>query len=320
MGRYYVGIDLGGTFIKCGVCDAEGNVVHFTSIDTEVEGGRDHVLDRMGDLVGYVRDAAGLSPDQIAGVGIGSPGPLDTKKGIIHEAPNLPGWVELPLADEIQKRCGYSTFLENDANSAALAEAVAGAGKGVQCMLMLTLGTGIGGGIVIDGRVWHGANDIAAELGHVTIDYDGIECNCGIKGCVEAYASATGVLRRTREALAEGADSTLAGLGDELTCKAVFGAAADGDAMAQTIVADTIVYLGTAIGSLINIFNPDMIVLFGGMTNAGEQLFGPLREEVARRCFKIGSDQCQIVPSQLGGEAGVIGAAVTAMQRTQEAN
>jgi glucokinase len=187
-------------------------------------------------------------------------------------------------------------------------------------MLMLTLGTGIGGGIVIDGRVWHGANDIAAELGHVTIDYDGVECNCGVKGCVEAYASATAVVRRTREALAEGADSTLAGLGDDLTCKAVFRAAADGDALAQTIVADTIVYLGTAIGSLINIFNPDMIVLFGGMTNAGEQLFGPLREEVARRCFKIGADQCQIVPSQLGGEAGVIGAAATAMQRLQEAN
>jgi len=314
MKPYAVGIDLGGTNIKGGVCDASGNVLHFESIETEVEGGRDHVLNRMGDLVGMVRGAAGIEVDDIAGVGIGSPGPLDTKKGIIHEAPNLPGWVDLPLSAEIQKRCGYRTFLENDANSAALAEAVAGAGRGVGSMLMLTLGTGIGGGIVIDGRVWHGANDIAAELGHVSVDYDGEMCNCGVKGCVERYASATAVVRRAREAIAWGAHSIMAEKGVELTCADVFAAAEADDVAAQKIVADTIVYLGTAIGSYINIFNPDMVVLFGGMTNAGDPLFVPLRAEVRRRCFDIGADQCQIVPSQLGGEAGVIGAAGLAWQ------
>jgi len=318
MDTCYVGIDLGGTNIKGGVVDSAGKVVHFQSIETEGEHGRDHVLDRMGSLVGLVREGAGLPADRIAGVGIGSPGPLNTREGIIHEAPNLPGWENLYLGKEIQRRCGYATFIENDANSAALAEAVAGAGKGSNCMIMLTLGTGIGGGIVIGGRVWHGADDIAAELGHVSICYNGIECNCGSRGCVEAYASATGVVRRTREALAEGNASSLAALTDTLTCAAVFEAAATGDELAQRIVSDTIIYMAAAMGSLINIFNPEMIVLFGGMTNAGDQLFGPLREEVARRCFPIGAKRCQIVRSQLGGHAGVIGAAITAKQRLEE--
>ena len=319
MDAYFVGIDLGGTNIKGGVVDRAGTVVHFESIETEGQHGRDHVLDRMGMLVGKVRDAAGLGRDQIAAVGIGSPGPLNAKEGIIHEAPNLPGWINLPLAAEVSRRCGYPAFLENDANSAALAEAYAGAGKGTQCMIMLTLGTGIGGGIVLNGRVWHGADDIAAELGHVSVKFDGVRCNCGSIGCVEAYASATGVVRRAREALAEGAQSALADAADGLTCAQVFQAAAAGDALAERVVADTAVYLGTAIGSLINIFNPDMVVLFGGMTNAGDQLFVPVREEVRKRSFKIGADRCQIVRSQLGGEAGVIGAAVTAMQRLEEA-
>jgi glucokinase len=326
MSKHYVGIDLGGTNIKGGVVDAQGKVLHFESIETEGEQGRDHVLDRMAMLAGKVRDAAGIPRDQIAGVGIGSPGPLNTRTGIIHEAPNLPGWVELPLGDEISKRTGYPTFIENDANSAALAEAVAGAGKGTNCMIMLTLGTGIGGGIVIGGRVWHGADDIAAELGHVSINYDGPVCNCGTPGCVEAYASATGVVRRAREALAEGARSSLAEGGehalaevpDERKCERVFKAAAAGDELAQKIVDDTIIYLATAMGSLINVFNPDMIVLFGGMTKAGGQLFGPLRREVARRCFPIGAKRCQIVQSELGEHAGVIGAATTARQRLEE--
>jgi len=298
--RFFVGIDLGGTNIKGGVTDAQGEVKFFKSIETEGEKGRDHVLDRIAMLADMVREGAGLAKDQVAGVGIGSPGPLDTKRGIIYEAPNLPGWENLALADEVARRCGYRVFIENDANAAALAEAVAGAGKGTDCMLMLTLGTGIGGGIVIGGRVWHGADDIAAELGHVSIHYDGVLCNCGVKGCVEAYASLSGA--------------------SEITCAAVFEAAAAGDALARRIVDETIVYLATAIGSLINIFNPDMVVLFGGMTNAGDQLFVPLRQEVARRCFPVGARRCKIVRSELGDHAGVVGAAMTVKQRLEEEN
>ena len=318
MDTYYVGIDLGGTNIKGGVVDRAGRVVHFESIETEAEGGRDHVLDRIGMLAGKVRDAAGLARDQIGGVGIGSPGPLDTKRGFIHTAPNLPGWENLPLADEVSKRCGYRVFIENDANAAALAESFAGVGKGSQCMLLLTLGTGIGGGIVLNGRVWHGVNDCAAELGHVSILYNGDRCNCGSIGCVETYASASAVVRRTRKALAEGADSSLAERGDELECAHVFQAAAEGDPLASRIIGDTIVYLGTAVASLVNIFNPDKVVLFGGMANAGDQLMLPLREEVGRRSFDMAYERCEIVFSQLGGEAGVIGAAVTAMQAVEE--
>ncbi|MFP4056807.1 MAG: ROK family protein [Candidatus Brocadiia bacterium] len=317
MATHYVGIDLGGTNIKGGAVDPHGRLAHFTSIETEGEKGRDHVLDRIAMLADQVRQEAGLSRDDVAGVGIGSPGPLDSRKGIIHEAPNLPGWENLPLADAVSRRCGYPVVIENDANAAALAEAVAGAGKGLGCMLMLTLGTGIGGGIVLDGRVWHGADGIAAELGHVSVCCNGVRCNCGSTGCVEAYASATGVVRRATEGLQEVPDSALAKV-PKLTSQAVFEAAAQGDALAERVVDDTIVYLATAMGSLINIFNPDMIVLFGGMTNAGDQLFEPVRREVARRCFPIGARRCQIVGSELGLHAGVIGAAIAAKQRLEE--
>jgi glucokinase len=183
---------------------------------------------------------------------------------------------------------------------------------------MLTLGTGIGGGIVINGRVWHGADDIAAELGHLSIAYDGVRCNCGSIGCVEAYASAPAVVRRAREAMDAGGKSSLARKRDTLTCEEVFKAAAKGDALAQRVVADTARFLAVAIASLINIFNPDMVVLFGGMTNAGDQLFVPVREEVNKRCFEIGAKRCKIVPSKLGPHAGVIGSATAAMQAVQE--
>ncbi|HUT36122.1 MAG TPA: ROK family protein [Planctomycetota bacterium] len=319
--KYYVGIDLGGLNIKGGVVDPKGKVLSFASIATEGQKGRDHVLDRIAALVEVAREQAGIPPERIAGVGIGSPGPLSIKKGLIYEAPNLPGWTNLYLAAEIQKRAGYPTVLENDANAASLAEAVAGAGKGLPCMLMLTLGTGIGGGIVLDGRVWHGADDIAAELGHVSICHSGRRCNCGSIGCVEAYASATGVVKRTQEALRAGTRSSLAkGSKNDLSevakedkCRHVFQVAKQGDRLAAKIVADTIVYLAAAMASLINTFNPDMIVLYGGMTKAGSQLFGPLRKEVARRCFKVGAKRCKIVRSKLGGHAGVIGSAISAM-------
>jgi len=321
MAKCYVGIDLGGLNIKGGVVDATGKVLSFDSIPTEGQKGRDHVLDRIALLVERAIEQAGIPRGQIAGVGIGSPGPLSIAKGLIYEAPNLPGWVNLPLAAEIQKRTQLPTVIENDANAASLAEAVAGAGKGLPCMLMLTLGTGIGGGIVLNGKVWHGADDIAAELGHISICHSGRRCNCGSIGCVEAYASATAVVKRTQEALRQGARSALAKgakldlskVAKEDKCGHIFLAAKRGDAFSKRIVADTIVYLATAMASLINTFNPDMIVLYGGMTKAGSQLFGPLRKEVAKRCFKVGARRCKIVPSKLGAHAGVIGSAISAM-------
>jgi glucokinase len=317
--RYYVGIDLGGTNIKGGVVDEAGKVLHFESIETEGKQGRDHVLDRIAMLVGKVRDGAKLAKDQIAAVGIGSPGPLDTKRGIIYTAPNLPGWENLHLGEELGRRTGYPVFIENDANAAALAESFAGVGQGTQCMLLLTLGTGIGGGIVIDGKVWHGVNDCGGELGHVSIDYRGRRCNCGSIGCVETYASASNLVIRTLEKLQAGARSSLSQHGDGLECHHIFQAAAAGDAFAQEVVAEGLTMLAAAIATLINIFNPDMVVLFGGMTKAGEQLFAPVREEVRKRAFAMAVDRCRIVRAKLGDEAGVIGAAVTALQRMQAA-
>lgn len=326
MSKYYIGIDLGGLNIKGGVVSAENKALNFESILTEAQGGPKHVIARMASLIEMVREKAGVPREEIAGVGIGSPGPLSTRKGVVFETPNLPGWKNVPLAAEIRELTGYPTVIENDANAASLAEAVAGAGKGLPCMLMLTLGTGIGGGIVIDGHVWHGADDIGAELGHISICYNGRRCNCGSIGCVEAYASATGIVRRTQEALRAGARSSLARgekndlalVPKEAKCGHIFRVARQGDRLAKKIVADTAVYLATAIGSLINTFNPDMIVLYGGIAKAGSQLFGPVRKEVRRRCFAIGARRCKIVPSKLGAQAGVIGAAISARQALEK--
>jgi len=343
MSRYAVGIDLGGTYIKSGVVDPEGCVVARGQVETAADQGKDEVVRRIVQSIQQAPELAGIDPGDVVGVGIGSPGPLDTKKGVIHFAPNLPGWTNLPLAELVEGDlrsalplasptaqppqgggrgdCGIPIFLENDANAAAYAESWVGAGKGSRAMILLTLGTGIGGGIVLDGEIWHGVADIAGEIGHVVINFDGPVCGCGRQGCLEAYASAPALVRRTEEGLEAGRSSVLrerlANADDEDKARLINDAAEEGDELAREMVQATARYLGIGIINYLNIFNPDTVVLSGGLAKAGPVFWDTLHRTVGTAPFEISREACRVVPAQLGDDTGVIGAAGCAWKRSE---
>jgi glucokinase len=312
-----VGIDLGGTNIKGGLVRRDGTVVAKTSIPTEVSGGADHVIGRIASVVETVIREADVGRFDVAAICVGSPGPLDHRTGMILEAANL-GWFGVPLAERLHEAVGLRIFVENDANVAAFGEAWAGAAKNFECVVLLTLGTGIGGGVVINGEVWRGVNGVAGELGHVTIDYNGRPCNCGNRGCIEAYASATAVAARMREAVTAGGESALRDrilASEEVDAKAVHDAAVAGDRLSAQIIEETGRFLGIAVAGFVNVFNPNYVVLHGGMVEAGDMLLEPLRAEMAVRCFESARAGLQVVPSALKGDAGIVGAAGCAFMR-----
>ena len=316
--RYIVGIDLGGTNIVAGTVAEDGSeVLGVVSQPTRAAAGADVVIDR---IIATARASMAQAKGKtIAGVGIGSPGPLDTKSGVVLLTPNL-GWTNMPLRDRVADALHLPTALDNDANCAVFGEWWRGAARGAKHVVGLTIGTGIGGGIVLDGAIYHGVSDIAGEFGHMTINADGRRCNCGNDGCLEAYASGPAIAARAVEGLTAGAESRLPGYvgGDlsTLTAQTVFQAAKDGDEFAAEVVHETAHLLGAGVASIINIFNPEIVVICGGVTQAGDTLFVPLRSEVKRRAFKPAVDVCQILPGTLPGTAGVYGAAAVFIQRT----
>ena len=315
--EYAIGIDLGGTFIKGGVIDLKGTVIFSTSIETEAGKGPEGVLGRMAELSRKVVDGAKISWDQVKCVGVGTPGPLSRAKGIVYTAPNLPGWDNVAVVRVLKRELKKPVFLENDANAAAYAENWVGAGKGASSMILLTLGTGIGGGIVLEGDVWHGLDDAAGELGHMSINFDGPHCNCGSYGCIEAYASAPATVRRALKGIEDGRGTSLKALlekAGELTAKDIHDAAVAGDEFAHEVIATTGKLLGIAVANFVNIFNPELVVLFGGLAKAGDMLFQPVREEAKRRALKPAADTVKILPAKLGGDAGIIGAAGCALK------
>lgn len=314
--RIAIGIDLGGTFIKAGAVNGTGEILSRDRVETEAQAGRDHVIDRMVLVAESVREKARLTWQQVEAIGIGSPGPLDPKKGVITFAPNLPGWVNVPLKEIFEKRLPVRAGVFNDANAAAYGEAWVGAGKGTDSMILLTLGTGIGSGVVLNGRVWDGADGMAAEIGHMTICYNGRKCACGNLGCIEAYASANSMVRRMREAVAAGQNSTLAPKARDgtLTAREIHEAAVQGDALARSIIEETGTLLGVACANLVNIFNPQAILFSGGMADAGEMLFEPIRKQVKRRAFEPGSSTVRIMRAALPDVAGIVGSAGCALK------
>jgi glucokinase len=313
--RHIIGIDLGGTNIVTGCVAEDGSSIHgVRSVPTGADEGPDAVVDRIirtaKESVALARkEEPGLQP---VGVGIGAPGPLDTRSGVVLLTPNL-GWVNMPLRQRMQQGLGLPTALDNDANCAVLGEWWRGAAQGTRHAVGITVGTGVGGGLILDGRLYHGASDIAGEVGHMTIDLTGRRCKCGNYGCLEAYASGPAIALRAVEALESGAESTLpATVGGDLwriTAQLVYEAAHNGDALALEVVQDTAKFLGAGVANLINIFNPEAVVICGGVTLAGARLFEPLQREVSRRAFKPAVQRCRIVPGALTGTAGVYGAA-----------
>ena len=314
--RLIVGVDVGGTNVVVGTVPEDGSTVHgFRKQRTPVSDGPDAVVAQIGRMVAEsmaeAREAVGNPAAEVAGVGIGAPGPLDRSSGIVLLTPNL-GWTNFPLRDRVAEATGLPATLDNDANCAVFGEWWRGAAQGANIVIGLTIGTGIGGGIVLDGTIYHGASDIAGEIGHMSIDSTGRRCGCGNYGCLEAYASGTAIAQRAIEGVQAGATSTLASyVGGDLsavTAQVVYEAAQDGDEYALEVIGDTARFLGAGVANLINIFNPEVIVICGGVTAAGDRLFKPLRAEVNRRAFRPAIERCQILPGGIKETAGVYGA------------
>lgn len=308
---YCIGVDLGGSMTKIGLSNRSGVIIGRRAVPTRGEEGPEPIVREIARVIDELVEEAGISRSSLLGVGIGSPGPLDTGSGVIIDTPNLK-WKNVPLREMIRHETGLRAVLDNDGNTAAYGEWWKGAGIGAGSLVCLTLGTGIGGGIVIGGEIWHGVSDMAAEIGHMTIVVDGRRCNCGNHGCFEAYASATGITARVREAIAGGRASSLSdkcggdlgGITSEIVC----GEALAGDPLSREIMAETARYLAVGVANMVNILNPEVIVIGGGVAEAGDLLFAPLREAVGEHAFPIAVERARIVPAILGNDAGMIGA------------
>ncbi len=313
--QWVLGIDVGGTNLVVGAVAADGSrVVGHQTRPTMAARGPDAIVEELvalgqATLATLEREVPGA---RVLGVGAGAPGPLDLREGVVLLSPNL-GWVNMPLRARLASGLRLPTTLDNDANCAVLGECWVGAAQHARYAIGVTIGTGIGGGIVIDGEVYHGAAGCAGEIGHTTIDIDGRLCGCGNYGCLEAYASGSAIARRAIEQVGTDGESMLRTMaqGDitRITAQTVYEAAHSGDTVALEVVRDTAHYLGVGIANLINIFSPDTVVIVGGVTRAGDSLFEPLRREVSRRAFRPAVQACTIVPGTLDGLAGVYGAA-----------
>lgn len=316
------GIDLGGTNVKTAIVARNGALLGKDSRPTHAEEGINTVLDNMVASLEAAMERAGADPSDLLTVGIGAPGPMNWRTGVVFSPPNLPGWENVPLAKLMQDRLKVRTYVDNDANVACWGEFWSGAGREVDSMVCLTLGTGVGGGIVVMGKLLRGPDGTAGEIGHICVARDGRQCNCGSRGCLETYASVTGMVRTAAEGIESGKRTLLLDLcgGDteRIDGKMIFDALQKGDEFAAWVMRETGVWLGTAIGSLINLLNPEMVVLCGGMIAAGEVLFEPVRKTAFEQAFEVPARRAVIVPAGLGADSGVIGAAGCALQRYEE--
>jgi glucokinase len=332
MPSYAIGVDLGGTNLRIAAVDEHGTLLHKVTLGTEVAKGRDFVIGEMTTAIRQVLDTL-KAPGQLEGIGIGVPGIIDMSTGFLFESPNLPGWDNYPVHSDIERRLGTPVILENDANAAAMGEKWLGAGRDVETMLMLTLGTGVGGGIIMDDKIWHGMSGMAGELGHITVYPDGHICGCGNHGCIEQYASATAITRMATEAIAAGEAEGLRNIRDahpaEFNSRTIYQAAVQGDRGAQEVFYRVGRALGIALAGMINAFNPHMVVLGGGASNAWDAFAPSIYSELHRRCFvyratapKQGGSLANpsktiITRAVLGGDAGLYGAAKLPLQRAQ---
>ena len=317
-----IGIDLGGTFIKAGVVNTQGEVLSRVSIPTEVAKGRAAVIRNIAAAADMARGEAGMPWRSVRAIGLGSPGVFKPPRGVVRHCPNLRSLEGKELARPVANAIGrprLTVTLDNDANVAAFAEHWVGVGRNVDTLVLFTLGTGIGGGIVLNGEVWRGAWGVGAELGHQNLIPDGARCGCGNPGCLEAYASATGLVRRFKDAVAAGRRSRLAAAlkaGKDVTARNIALAAKAGDRTCRALVEETGRYLGIAVMNMLHILNVEMVVFTGGMTAAGALLLRPIREEARRRTFPLAMRGVKIVFSRMGNDAGLIGAAGLALKQT----
>lgn len=311
--KYLIGIDLGGTKISGAISDLNGKVVYKKTVDTLTIEGPVKVAERITSLIKYIIGHINALSDEVAGIGIASPGPLDIEKGIIIKTANLP-FKDYPLIEFIESGTGIKGYLENDANAAALGELQFGAGKGFRNFIYITVSTGIGGGIVINGDIYHGNTGNAGEFGHTTINPDGEKCNCGNYGCWETTSSGTAIARIANERLKNDMSSILHGF-EKVTSKEVFESAALGDKLSAEVIDYCTGFLGIGVANLVNIFDPELVIIGGGVAKAGNILFERVKKEISKRCLRTMADSVKIVPAALGTDAGVYGALAVAMSK-----
>lgn len=311
--KYYVGIDLGGTNIVAGVVDENYNIIHKASVKTNRPRPEKEIADDMAKVALQAIKEANLTVDDIEWIGIGTPGIANSKEGIIEYSCNL-GFDNTPMVKYIQEHINKPVYVENDANAAAYGEYVAGAGKGHNSLVCITLGTGVGGGVVTDGKILTGFNFAGAELGHMVIEANGVQCSCGRKGCFEVYSSATGLIRMTKEAMENDKNSSMWDLvrerNNKVSARISYDAMRMGDKSATEVVDKFTKYLATGLTNVINIFQPEVLCIGGGVCNEGDALLNPVKELVAKEVYTRNSPKnTEIVIAKLGNDAGIIGAA-----------
>ncbi|WP_123054759.1 ROK family protein [Clostridium sp. JN-1] len=309
--KYIVGIDLGGTKISGAAADSSGNIVSRYKTPTNSQKGSDEVFKNIKSVIDQVIEKSSLKISDIKSIGIGSPGPLDVKKGVILKSSNLP-FKNFELVKKLEDSYGIKTYLENDANAATIGEFMFGAGKGSKNMLYVTVSTGIGGGAVLDGKLYEGNTCNALEIGHMTVLPDGPKCNCGNYGCLEAAASGTAIKNQAVQAIKDGKDTSLSKY-EKVTSFEVFKEAANGDEVSKNILDKSLGFLGIGIANLVTIFDPEIIVIGGGVSKGGQIVFDKIKEVVEKRCFASMAKSCKIVKAGLGDDSGLVGAVATAI-------
>lgn len=313
---YYIGVDVGGTNIACGVVDDNCCIIARSKVKTnpnDAPAAYEVVLDEIKNAIRKACGEAGIAPADVHSIGIGCPGTCNSESGVVEYSNNL-GFLNVPLRDDVQKEFGVDVYLENDANAAAFGEFSAGAAKGSNSAVVITLGTGVGSGIVIDGKIYRGANFAGGEIGHTVIVMDGLPCTCGRRGCFEAYSSATGLVRMTAQASELNPDSILTHIirqDGKVSARTAYNAMKQGDPVGKAVTEQYIKYLSCGIANAINIFQPDILCIGGGVCNEGDTLLVPLRAAVAEQIYsKNSAKNTEIVICSLGNDAGIIGAAM----------
>ena len=310
--KYAIGVDLGGTNIKLGIVSSKGKLVKKISVKTEAEKGRDVIIENIKKGIQELISSKSKKKYKIDGIGIGCPGVVTPGKGIVENPPNLPGWEKVSIGKIIHKEFHKKVYVDNDANAAAFGESIFGSGKKHKSFIMITLGTGVGGGIIINKKIYHGDYGAAGEIGHISIDYNGPKCNCGSYGCIEAYAGNNYLSERVRDKLKKHPESKLWELiNDELSAvspRKIQAAAEEGDDFANHVIEDLGVHLGSAFTSLCNVLDISVFIIGGGIAGFGKPLFDSIKKTIARRVMAPIRSRVRVLPAKLKNDAGIKGA------------
>ncbi len=313
MAKNRIGIDVGGTNVKIALVDSDGKIGYSNTIPTRAEMGYEYTINNMKQAIRDLLAETKLSAKDIEGIGFGLPGQVDFKSGIVRLITNIPGWVEIPLAKMIEDEFHIPTRIDNDVRCAALGELNFGAGKGCENLICITVGTGIGSGLIINGKLVRGASNAAGEIGHIKLQmHDGPICGCGDTGCLEAFASGPSIVAMAEEYIMGGKSTKYREManGNDITPFIVAEAAKAGDPVARRIFTRMGEYIGIGMASVVNLLNPEKIIVGGGVADAGDILMTPLKETLKKRAMKIAGETVEVVPAQLGNTAGVIGASL----------